>query len=309
MTVVAEYASGLVRTQVLAGARDGHFTWVRGAGRARPGPLQGPPPAARNILAGLASGPSGQGPGVRCVLPRANEDGTELHYPVPGRRSMAETLLSGDPRDLSGAEETLYDLGRLLRALHSAPVPAGEADACSPPGSWRRLHAWFDAPRTGHAEQLHSVLGELLGADRRGRIERWLHELPEVRPLTPVHGAPGLGLLVPAVAQGHPHGLLTGEDVGRAAWQWDVGWVVAELHEMRFFAARVPGAGTDWEHLAQVFLRGYGRAPDAWVRRCAVLRSLLHLHDFSVFVTWDVAEVRRYAVLLASLVDAEGDLR
>jgi hypothetical protein len=310
MTVVAEYASGLVRTTILAGPQDGGFTWVRGPGAARPQPLQGPPPTALNTLAAVEPGPPGRGPGVRCVLPREHGGAPELHYPLPGRTSMAEALLSGDSSDLPSVEDALHDFGRLLRALHAAPLPtAGEADACAPPGTWRRLRAWFDAPPAGRAGQLHRSVRALLGDARWRTIEQWLCEVPEAEPRTLVHGAPGLGLLVLAEGHDRAHGLITGEDVGLAPWQWDVGWVMAELHELRFFAARLNRADTDWDRLTQVFARGYGRTSDALVRRSTVLRSLLHLHDFSVFVMWDDAEVRRYAVLLADLVDEQEGVR
>ncbi|WP_030668558.1 phosphotransferase [Streptomyces cellulosae] len=310
MTVVAEYASGLVRTTILTDPQDGGFTWVRGPGAARPQPLQGPPPTAMNTLAAVESGPTDRGPGVRCVLPREHGGEPGLHYTLPGRSSMAELLLSGGPSDMSSAEDVLYGFGRLLRELHAVPLPtAGEADACAPPGTWRRLRSWFDAPRAGRAEQLHRSVQVLLGQARWSRLERWLSEVPEAKPLTIAHGAPGLGLLVLTETHDRAHGLITGEDVGFAPWQWDVGWVIAELYELRFFSARLHRADTDWDRLTQVFTRGYGRTSDALVRRSTVLRSLLHLHDFSVFVTWNDAEVRRYAVLIAELMDEQEGAR
>ncbi|MDN0193995.1 phosphotransferase [Streptomyces sp. S.PNR 29] len=311
MTVVAEYASGLLRTTIRTGPQDGGFTWVRGPGAARPEPLHGPPPTARRTLAAVEPGPAGRGPGVRCVLPRDPGDASELHYALPGRSSMAELLLSGAPSAAPSAQDTLYGLGRLLRALHAAPLPpAGQADAaCPPPATWRRLRTWFDAPRTERAGQLHGSVRALLGEARWSSLERWLTEVREAGPLTLVHGAPGLGLLVVAEAPDHPHGLITGEDVGHAPWQWDVGWVIAELRELRFFSARLPSADTDWDRLTRAFTDGYGRTPDALVRRSTVLRSLLHLHDFSVFVAWDEAEIRRYAVLIADLMDEQEGVR
>ncbi|MGW0608692.1 hypothetical protein [Streptomyces sp. NPDC002640] len=128
--------------------------------------------------------------------------------------------------------------------------------------------------------------------------------MPEEQPSTLVHGAPGLGLLVPAEFRDTSHGLITGEDVGIAPWQWDVGWVLAELRELRFLSTRVRHFGTDWQGLEHSFLSGYGRPFDLWVQRSIALRSLLHLHDFSVFVAWDEAEIHTYAALIMDAVDA-----
>ncbi|KIF75267.1 hypothetical protein QR77_17745 [Streptomyces sp. 150FB] len=309
-TVVAEYGSALVRTRVLADERGDRFTWIRTPGAARSGPLPQPPPSLLAALTPLElDGATDGRPGVRCVLPRAHGSAGGLRYPLPGRRSLAELLLPGDPPsapyDASYPREVLYGFGRLLRALHAAPLPAvDEADAHALPGTWRRLRSWADSPASGPAAQLHRSLRELIGASHWARVEKWLSELPEAAPRTLVHGAPGLGLLVPAEVRDTANGLITGEDVGVAPWQWDVGWVLAELRELRFFSARLRRPETAWEWLEQSFLSGYGRPRDPLVQRSIVLRSLLHLHDFSVYVAWDEAEVRRYAALLADAVEA-----
>ncbi|MGW1171707.1 phosphotransferase [Streptomyces sp. NPDC002550] len=303
-TVVAEYGSALVRTKILAGAQGGgRFTWIRTPGAARSGPPQQPPRALLATFTALehASATDG-GPGVRCVLPRVYGSEGGRNYPLPGRRSLAELLLSGNP---PSTEDMLRGLGRLLRALHAAPLPtAGAADAFAPPDAWRRLRSWVDSPAAGRSTQLHCYLRELLGTSRWRRVEEWLSELPEAVPRTLVHGAPGLGLLVPAEVPGSPHGLITGEDIGITAWQWDIGWVLAELRELRFFATRLHRPKSDWKRLEHSFLSGYGRPCDPLVQRSTVLRSLLHLHDFSVFVTWDETEVRRYAALVVYTMEA-----
>ncbi|MGK5447326.1 hypothetical protein ACSNOE_07645 [Streptomyces radiopugnans] len=120
-----------------------------------------------------------------------------------------------------------------------------------------------------------------------------------------MHGAPSLGRLVPAERQGSAHALLTGEDTGLAPRQWDVGWVVAELREMRFFAARLHRPPAYWHGLEQVFLRGYGDAGDHVVGRAAALRVLLHLLDLSTLVTWDDEEIRHTVTLIGELVDEQ----
>ncbi|MGV9254584.1 hypothetical protein [Streptomyces sp. NPDC003697] len=307
-TVVAEYGSALVRTKVLADAQGSRFTWIRTPGAARSGPQQKPPRALLTALTALEHPPAiDRGPGVRCVLPRTYGSEGGLHYPLPGRRSLAESLLSGDPPsapdDTSSTHDVLYGFGRTLRALHMAPLPTqSQADAV--PGAWRRLRSWADTPAAGRGAQLHRFLREWLGTSRWRRVEELLDELPVAVPRALVHGAPGLGLLVPAEVRGTHHGLITGEDVGVAPWQWDVGWVLAELRELRFFSARLHRPEADWERLEESFLSGYGRSCDGLVQRSAVLRSLLHLHDFCLFVTWDEAEIRRYTSLVANAMEA-----
>ncbi|MEV6419721.1 hypothetical protein [Streptomyces sp. NPDC051662] len=317
MTVVAKYGSGLVRTKVLADPDDGFFTWVRTAGDSRTEPLEAPSPAVLDSLRALEARPA-DGTGVRCALPRA-QDG-ELRYPqLPGRSSLARLLTLGNPpphsdppapspagRALDGTETLLHEFGRTLRRLHTTPLPARDTGGYALPPAWRRLRAWADAPAHGRAGQLHGLVRALLGTDRWRRVEAWLRELAPGEPLTLVHGAPSLGKLVPSERHGTAHVLLAGEDIGFAPRQWDVGWVVAELREMRFFAARLPRPEAGWEELEEAFLRGYGETGDTAVGRAAALRVLLHLLDLSVLVTWDEEEVRRTVALIAELMDEQG---
>nr|WP_306432868.1 phosphotransferase [Streptomyces harenosi] len=311
----------MVRTEVVAD-EDGWFTWVRTAGPDRAGPLEGPPPAARDALGPLQTpAEDGHGDTVRCVLPRL-QDGA-LHYRrLPGRSSLARRIAAlnapaptaaphpsavPDTDDAAdGTRELLYGLGRLLRRLHATPLPAGHADGRTPPPMWGRLRAWVASPADGPAERLHHRVRGLLGTPRWRAVEAWLDDLAPGEPLALVHGAPSLGRLVPAERPGGTHALVTGEDVGYAPAQWDVGWVVAELREMRFFSARFDRPGAYWDELAGSFLRGYGPVSRALVGRAAALRVLLHLLDFSVLVTWDEAEVRRVAALIVQLVDEQG---
>ncbi|MFF9351621.1 hypothetical protein [Streptomyces sp. NPDC014734] len=309
MTVVTEYVSGLVRTKVLTGGQAGGFTWIRSPEAPRSDPLEAPSGALRLALEACTPSPSGRGPGARCALPGAH--GAELRYELPGRSSLAELLLSDGiaeaSRDLAGAEDVLYDFGLLLRALHAAsPTAAGKDGVRAQPAAWHTLRSWIGTPTAdGVGQQLHRLLRELLGTSCWHRVERWLRELPASGPGVLVHGAPRLALLVPAEGPDVPHGLITGEDVAVAPWQWDVGWVLAELRELRFFAARLHSPGVAWDRLEQAFVDGYGRPEDPLVRCCVVLRSLLHLHDFCAFVAWDAAEVRRYATLITHFMAEE----
>lgn len=316
MTVVAKFGSGLVRTEVLADPDGGFFTWVRTGGDSRTEPLEGPPPAVLDSLRALEACPA-DGTGIRCALPRTQNG--QLRYPLlPGRSSLARLLTLGKPpahlgpmvpsrtgRALDGTETLLDEFGHALRRLHTTPLPAQDSSGYALPPSWRRLRAWADAPAHGRAEQLHGLVRALLGTDRWCRVEAWLRELAPDEPLTLVHGAPSLGKLVPSERHGTAHALLTGEDIGFTARQWDVGWVVAELREMRFFAARLCRPEAYWEGLEQAFLSGYGETGDTAVGRAAALRVLLHLLDLSLLVIWDEEEVRRAVALIVELMDEQ----
>lgn len=243
--------------------------------------------------------------GARYVLPRPNGD--TLRYAAPGASSTADLLLSHKPQaETRGVGSLLEHLGMLLRALHTAPVAAIDA-ASDMPLTWLRLSAWMDSPPPGPPAVLHARLRQAFGTQRWQMLTSWMEGLRS-RPRVLLHGNPSLGLLVPSESD-EPDALITGEELGLGSWQQDVGWVLGELHELRSLSVRLPLPVADhatWDSLAKRFSEGYGLLPDPSVHRAAALRTLLHLHDFCVFVTWDDTEIVRYTTLISHLVDEHG---
>ncbi|MBT2446349.1 hypothetical protein [Streptomyces sp. ISL-94] len=294
--VVDQYGTGHVQTKIISRS-DGDFTWIRTPGAARSQPFGGPPDPIRSALAAWTTG---HYPGARCVLPQPH--GPELRYTLPGHRSAAELLLSGEPAAHTTAEGLLHGLGVLLRVLHETTLPAG-SEAYTPL-TYRRLSSWTDTPQGDRATRLHGALRTSLGPTRWNRVRQWLGELLDAENRVLVHGGPGLGLLV-AAAGADAAALLTGEDAGLGPRQGDVGWVLGELSELRTWSTlHRPSADSSlWDRAEAAFNHGYGQQPDLLTHRAAVLRVLLHLHDFCVFVTWDQAQVQRYTALLKGLID------
>lgn len=296
--VVDRYGTGHVRTEILS-RPDGRYTWIRSPGEARNQPFGGTPAP---ILGALAAFTTDRHSAVHCVLPRPQ--GPELHYTLPGYRSAAELLLSGEPSAGRAAEDLLYGLGVFLGALHATSPPAG-AEAYTPLTS-QRLASWIDTPQGSRATRLHDALRASLGPARWRSIQKWLDELRDAENRVLVHGGPSLGLLVQA-AGADADALLIGEDAGLGPWQSDVGWVLGELSELRTWSARhrASSGASLWDRAETAFSHGYGRQPDLLAHRAAVLRGLLHLHDFCVFVTWDQAEVQQYTALLKGRIDEQ----
>lgn len=104
-----------------------------------------------------------------------------------------------------------------------------------------------------------------------------------------MHGAPSTASLVPARHHSGMGHLLIGEDLAVGPAEFDVGWPVGELVELRERAARRGDASAAERHgaLIDAFLSGYPRrVAGAAVGRVAALRFLTHLHDFAAYVGW-----------------------
>ncbi|MEV7239367.1 hypothetical protein AB0N06_37535 [Streptomyces sp. NPDC051020] len=163
----------------------------------------------------------------------------------------------------------------------------------------------MDSPLPGPPAVLHARLRQALGTHRWQLLTSWLESLRS-GPRVLLHGNPSLGLLVPSESD-EADALLTGEELGLGSWQQDVGWVLGELHELRSLSVRLPLSvdPADWDRLAARFIEGYGLPPDPSAHRAATLKTLLHLHDFCVFVTWDDTEILRYTAVITHLVDEQ----
>ncbi|MGK5630038.1 hypothetical protein [Streptomyces sp. URMC 123] len=331
--VVTAYGTGLLTTEVRA-TEDG-FLWLRAAGPAAPSPFRPSSEALRTACAAI-----GEQYGARLVMGQETAASPGVRrYRAGDRESAAHYLLLGGPDAVPGGaaalERALRGVGALLAALHATPVPpAGGSPVPSgvlrPARGLERLHAWLTgdsadsaAPARGSAAgaapaPAHSPAGsgvpavsaaELLGARMSAvaqhALRAWCAEALAVRseaePAVLSHGAPGLGSLVPAPRSGTA-ALLTGEDLCLAPWQYDLGWIVGELVEMRWAYGGQQGGGA-WQRLLDALADGYGRGlGDQW-HRWAALRVVLHAHDTLAYTTGGERTAALYAALAARLVE------
>ncbi|MEH1017016.1 hypothetical protein V6U90_28450 [Micromonospora sp. CPCC 206060] len=278
------------------------YLWVR-----EPGPSYRPPtPVPDGLLDRVAP----LHPAIRTPTVR---DGA-FHYPTAGPFSAAMLLsaLRADPGpELGGPNrrmllaDGLRAAGAALAALHRHPLPAQVVDEHPGP---TRLRRWLDGdpdPATA-VGRLRRQAYPRLGAARWTRLDAALRALTAVaasdRPVL-LHGAASLSVIVP---QSRGRGaLLTGETFARGPWWLDLGWLVAELHEVQAAAAAgLPAAPEgDLDDLHRALTEGYGRQVDAGiVAMLAAARVLTHAHDFAAYVGWH-DQLLDYLDITADLVD------
>ncbi|WP_030874932.1 hypothetical protein [Streptomyces sp. NRRL S-1868] len=283
---VLAFATGLLRTTVYE-QDDGRYRWERARGDAAPAAFRYPDETLLPVLTAAESA------GARFVLAA---DGTEpRRYTVPGWQSCAHRLLVGGHQACAAVTGPLAGAGGLLRAVHDQPPPPGAA----PPPGLLRLSAWLDGTaERPDAARSAEFLRPLLGAPGWARLRAWSDEALQDRSAA-LHGAPGLGALVPG--EGTGTGLLAGEDVAAGPPLWDLGWIVGELMEFQWRLAAKGGTQV-WHELLRSLLRAYGISENTGLRRMAVLRIALHLHDFIAYVGWDQREFARAAAFLGHLI-------
>lgn len=284
---VTQFSTGLLRTTVLA-APSGGFEWRRAPGPLAPQPFE-PANSTLHERVGQLSRHD-----ARLVLGVA--DGETRVYRVGGAQSVASQLLREGV--LPELRVPLRDLGRALRAIHSAQPPVMGRSRHS--RGLVRLDDWLSgrvpSATVAHAEIL---LRQRLGGEKWMMVRDWCGQVREDGEVALAHGAPGLGSLVVDLATDGAE-LLVGEDLCLAPWYFDLGWVVGELVELRWCLGGDPAT---WQSLLEALFDGYGRdlGPD-W-NRMVVLRILLHVHDFTAYAGWNATEVKRYAGFLAFLLD------
>jgi hypothetical protein len=98
--------------------------------------------------------------------------------------------------------------------------------------------------------------------------------------------------------------LLTGEDLGAARPELDLGWLLGDLAEL---AWAVPVWGEEpGVDLPAVLLDAYGPGADRELAaRAAVLRIATHMRDFAAYCGWS-DELADYTAFVADLIDEEG---
>ncbi|MDT9593130.1 hypothetical protein RDV89_08625 [Nocardioides zeae] len=209
---------------------------------------------------------------------------------VPGPLSAAALLLGGVPG--SAVLRMVAPVGAAL--AHAARL---EAPARPAPSGLRRLRRWLSGAATPTAESRR--LRELLDEHGlRPDLRAWADDLVGA-PRAYSLGAPGLGALYP-----HPDGartvVLVTDEVASAPPVWDLGWLLGELLELVNDPDHAPAPRPVHEHpIAQAVLERYAAVapppdPDA-LARAALLRWVVHLHDFTAYVGWDDQLPRRVA--------------
>lgn len=318
-----EFGTGLLRTSV-TGLPDGGYRWRRRNGPQSPAPFAPAPDAPADPEGGAGASVEGSGAAPGADTARTGErirglrpdgavrwavgtaEGADRVYRVRGPESVAGRLLREGPDEQLAT--TLHGLGRALRALHELPVPQDAGTGARPRGLVR-LDDWLagrsPSPRAAYAESfLRPRLGDARLAAVR-ELSAGMTAAPGNADTVLCHGAPGLGSLVPvAPGSGTPGegDMLIGEDLCPASWQFDVGWTLGELVELKWY--RGGDRPEAWSGALQSFFQGYGRdLGDAWARHAA-LRVLLHLHDFTSYVGWDQHTVEKYTGFVTFLLDA-----
>ncbi|MFI9078338.1 flavoprotein [Streptomyces sioyaensis] len=283
-----EFGTGLLRTTIRdlpAGGR----RWRREPGPLAPAPFEPAGGEEYRLLAGI-----GDLGGARLALSTA--EGPARLYDVPGEVSAAHLLLHDGPS--AELAKPLHDLGRLLRAVHDLTPPAAPRAGTS--RGLARLDAWLTgraaAPRAACAQgQLRRSLGE----ERWARVLNWHARAVDNPDTVLAHGAAGLGSLVLDRASDSID-LLTGEDVCRAPWYVDLGWVVGELVELQWQVGGDKGA---WQSLTDALFEGYGRDLGSRWKEVAALRILLHVHDIAAYLDDYDHGFDHYCGFLRFLVD------
>ncbi|WP_217250821.1 hypothetical protein [Streptomyces sp. AC602_WCS936] len=176
----------------------------------------------------------------------------------------------------------------------TATAPYAPATASYPPAT---------APHEPAVARLREHAVRTWGAARVGRLRSWCAELTEPGGAVLVHGFASLGALIPPLRRG-PVALLTGEDLGAARPELDLGWLLGDLAELDW-ALPVP-AHPDGPELPRVLLDAYGPGADRELTgRAAVVRVAAHMRDFAAYCGWS-DELADYTAFIADLIDEEG---
>lgn len=213
-------------------------------------------------------------------------------HAIPGPASAATLLLAGLPAP--AVTRMVAPAGAALAAAARQKAPYRP-----PPAGLRRLRRWLDArPTPGHEPCTDSL--RLRGlVERAGvapRLKEWTAEILDAAASYSL-GAPGLLTLYPD-PDGSRTVVLVTDEVSAAPAVWDLGWLTGELLELRNDPDHEPRPQpVEEDPIVQAILERYGAlaplpAPDA-LARAALLRWVIHLHDFASYVAWDDQLPRR----------------
>lgn len=285
---VAEYGTGLQVTRVTRTA-DGRYEWWHGPGADRSGPLAAPFVSYVPRGAGFAT---------------ARPVGDGLAHLADGPYSAAAWLRDARPQARLLVAHALAAAGTALRALHATDAPTADV-----PPALARLRSFVEGQNRPEAPEpavhrLREHVAHAWGPTRLARLRAWCAELAAPGETVLVHGFASLGALVPPLHRG-PVALLTGEDLGAARPELDLGWLLGDLAELAW-AVPVFGDGDAGPDLPRVLLDAYGPGADReTAARAAVLRIALHMRDFAAYRGWS-DELTDYTAFIADLIDEEG---
>ncbi|MGX4692307.1 hypothetical protein [Streptomyces sp. JNUCC 63] len=310
LETVAAFGTGYLTTRIL---RDGpDYLWCRAPGAARTSGFTPIPPSARRALAVLPADGAGVVLGDDAVVGPGEDAAagvTERRYRVGSAYSLGHVLGNHQaaPHQWAALPRLLRQAGRTLRTVHER-VPASTAQGA--PHGTLRLAGWLAGrPGPGRAGRLRQEARARLGRDRLERAAQWCATLnsPDGQSVFLLGGA-ALGSVVPSPA-GTGCLIMAGEELARGPAAYDLGWALGELAEFRLlhFAGGDPAADAAAAHCAEAsgaLLEGYGAAgvDRVEVARAAVLRMLVHTHDYAAFVDW-TDQLTQYLDLLADLID------
>ncbi|AJP00384.1 hypothetical protein TU94_01365 [Streptomyces cyaneogriseus subsp. noncyanogenus] len=285
--VVPERGTALRRSAVLR-AGDQGFLWIRRAGPRAPAPLHTLDRGTRADIAALST-PAGS------RLVTGTDAGRWRGFPVRAAHSLLEEIATGRRPSGGPVLAALEELGRLLRLLHDHVPPAALPPA---PASLDRLR---HRPENGRgpsprAVEILTAVQDGITPRRRTLLRQWTDDLSDGDVAT--HGWCGLGQV--AAEAGGPLDLTVGDDMGRAARELDLGFVIGQLRELETFAA---APGMPLREAATRLLRAYGPCDARRAARAAALGVALHIHDFACYFDVDDAEIPVWTALLSDLVD------
>lgn len=222
----------------------------------------------------------GEGDG-HAVVVAGRFTGFEWIFSVRSESTLVDGVLAGDGG--IGWPAVSHAAGNFLKTLHSRDKDHDVSDTGGPE-PYLRLDAWFRGLSPDfHGAHFTPVVREVLGDSVWNTLAAWCESLLAASSTTLCHGQFGMGsihvgyesvlevLTGPALCAGHP--------------SLDIGYFLGELLEM----SRAERINPEELQLSiQAFEDGYGRGlvPDDF--RAAILRILMHQHDFVAYAAHEV---------------------
>lgn len=188
-------------------------------------------------------------------------------YLLDGQRSVYEYLFDEEAQKSIDFIDLGRSWGKSMHDLHetSSKIP----DKFLPPRSLQRAYPWL------HREKWQQ-LNNTLSSSQLMKIRQWEEQMVDSDSLQLVHGSPGFLNWLTA-KDGTRGVLLTGEDIGYARKDYDLGWVLGELAELHAF---YPALRPHLINLQNGLFIGYGHVADEGFNTAIAFRLLQHAFDW-----------------------------